>query len=64
MAYMIELKQYCKRCARQAMVEVYNGRNAPMGKFCREHGRECLKDLEKREAEDATHYPKRLDTES
>jgi len=55
MAYMRELKQYCKRCARQARVEVYNWRNASVGKFCREHGRECLKELEKREAEYATY---------
>jgi len=64
MAYMRELIQYCQRCSRPARVEVFNWRNAPMGKFCRGHGRQRLKELEEQEAQYATDYQKRLDTES
>ena len=40
----------CSRCGARATVELYNERNAPLGKFCRRHGNEALK-AEKRRLE-------------
>lgn len=51
MAHLRDLPMCDKGCGKRAVVEIFNRVNASMGKFCAPHGKECLKALEKAEAE-------------
>ena len=49
MAYLQELRMECnaRGCRRETVVEAYDNRNKPAGKFCRKHGRKQLERLQK-----------------
>lgn len=49
-AYLREIeKAKCAACNSRATVEVYNTRNAMMGRFCSQHGRMMVKRLQEQE---------------
>lgn len=52
MAYVRELDTKCCEpgCSRPATVEVFNARNAAIGKFCRRHGQLNLHRLQRLDA--------------
>lgn len=47
MAYLRDIHLDCnfRGCGRRATVEVFNRMNSPQGRFCREHGKACLREL-------------------
>jgi hypothetical protein len=51
MAYIVDLDRKCQVCPARATVQVRNHYNAPVGDYCKTHGRKALAEQQLRENE-------------
>ncbi len=47
-AHLRGITARCAVCEKLAVVQLYNGRNAPMGKYCEKDGNRALRDHRKK----------------